>query len=166
MSCKLSFSKIKHNCIRISVHAGRWVKRVGGLCVTISRFLNNEALNIVWNYSLYFVSLYLHAICILLLEFLISDNFLLVCFYEFIEQNKQSLSLKLVSAIFIDFFYFLFCQIIALQKLCIFYYSKKLFSFSRYSNFCNFFPFFSHFPDSKGQMEVEWFMMPWICINL
>ena len=33
--------------------------------------------------------------------------------------------------------------------------SKKLFSFSRYSNFCKFFPSFPRFPDSKGQMEVE-----------
>ena len=32
---------------------------------------------------------------------------------------------------------------------------KKLFSFSRHSNFCNFFPSFPHFPDSKGQMEVK-----------
>ena len=33
--------------------------------------------------------------------------------------------------------------------------SKKLFSFSRYSNFCDFFPTFPQFSDSKGQMEVE-----------
>ena len=26
---------------------------------------------------------------------------------------------------------------------------------NRYSKFCNFFPLFPHFPDSKGQMEVE-----------
>ena len=32
--------------------------------------------------------------------------------------------------------------------------SKKLFSFSRYSNFCNS-PLSTHFSDSKGQMEVE-----------
>ena len=37
--------------------------------------------------------------------------------------------------------------------------SKKLFSYSRYSNFCDFFPSFSHVLDSKGQMEVESFMM-------
>ena len=36
-----------------------------------------------------------------------------------------------------------------------FIWSKKLFSFSRYSNFYNFFPSFPHIPDSKGQMEVE-----------
>ena len=52
---------------------------------------------------------------------------------------------------------FIFHQIIALQKLrkVFFISSKKLFSFSRYSNFCNFFLSFSHFPDSKGQVEVE-----------
>ena len=37
---------------------------------------------------------------------------------------------------------------------------KKLFSFSKYSNFCNLFPV-PHFPDKKGQMEVEWFVMSW-----
>ena len=33
--------------------------------------------------------------------------------------------------------------------------SKKLFSLSRYSNLRNFFPFFSHFLDSKGQMKYN-----------
>ena len=37
--------------------------------------------------------------------------------------------------------------------------SKKLFSLLRYSNFCNLFPSFPQFPDSKGQMEVEKFMI-------
>ena len=36
---------------------------------------------------------------------------------------------------------------------------KKLFSFSRYSLFCNFFSLFPQFPDSKGQMKVEYIMM-------
>ena len=50
-----------------------------------------------------------------------------------------------------------FHQMIRLQKLwkVFFISSKKLFSFSRYSNFYNFFPSFLHIPDSKGQMEVE-----------
>ena len=39
---------------------------------------------------------------------------------------------------------------------------KKLFLFSRYSHFCNFFPSIPHFPDSKEQVEVEQFMMSWI----
>ena len=33
--------------------------------------------------------------------------------------------------------------------------SKKHFSFLRYSKFCDFFPSFPHFPNSKGQLEVE-----------
>ena len=36
---------------------------------------------------------------------------------------------------------------------------KKCFSFSRYSNFCNFSPSFPQFPDLEGQMEVEYIMM-------
>ena len=42
--------------------------------------------------------------------------------------------------------------------------SKNLISFSRYSNFCYFFPPFPNFPDSEGQMEVEKFMnvMNWL----
>ena len=43
--------------------------------------------------------------------------------------------------------------------------SKKLFSFLRYSNFCNFFLHIPHFPDTKGQMQVKQFMMS-TCINL
>ena len=62
--------------------------------------------------------------------------------------------LKLVSAIFYQVF--IFHQVIALSKLkMIFISSKKLFSFSRYSDFCYFFPSSPQFPDSKGQMEVE-----------
>ena len=50
-----------------------------------------------------------------------------------------------------------FQQMTALQNLrkMFFISSKKLFWFSRYSNFCNFFPSSPQFPDSKGQMEVE-----------
>ena len=64
-------------------------------------------------------------------------------------------TLKFVSVIFIKFLFF--HQIIGLQKLwkMFFISSKKLFSFSRYSHFCNFFPSFPHFPDSKWQMGVE-----------
>ena len=43
--------------------------------------------------------------------------------------------------------------------------SKKLVLFLVYSNFCNFFPSFLHFPDSKGQMEVEKFTMSWIGLH-
>ena len=56
--------------------------------------------------------------------------------------------------------YFLFFhQMLAFQKLCtmLFISAKKLFSFSRYSNFRNYFPSFPHFADSKGHMNVmDW----------
>ena len=57
-------------------------------------------------------------------------------------------SLKLTSAVFFLFFH---------QKLwkILFISSKKLFLFSRYSNVCNLFPSFPHFPDSKGCMKLE-----------
>ena len=62
--------------------------------------------------------------------------------------------LKLVSAIFYQIFIFSpnDSPLKTMKKL---FSSKKLFSFSRYSNFCIFSPSFPHFPDSKGQMEVE-----------
>ena len=71
-------------------------------------------------------------------------------------KSDKTLSLKLVSVIFYQIFIF-FNQMIALQKLwkVFFISSKKLFLFSRYSIFCNFFTSFPHFPDTKGQMEVE-----------
>ena len=64
-------------------------------------------------------------------------------------------SLKLVSAIFYQIF--IFHKMLALKKpwKMFFISSKKLISFTRYSNFCIFSPFFPHFPDSKGQREVE-----------
>ena len=62
---------------------------------------------------------------------------------------------------FIKFLFF--HQMIALPKLwkVLFISSKKLFSFSRYSYFCNLFPSFPQFPDTKGQMEVGQFVMSW-----
>ena len=65
------------------------------------------------------------------------------------------LCLKLVSTIFYQIF--IFNQMIPCQKLwkMFFISSKKLFSFLRYSIFCNFFPSLPHYPDSKGQMEME-----------
>ena len=55
------------------------------------------------------------------------------------------------------------CQMVALQNLwkTFFISSKKLFSFLRYSNFCNIFPSVLHFPDSKGQVGVDLFTMAW-----
>ena len=69
-------------------------------------------------------------------------------------QAYNNVCLKLVSAIS--------CQISIFspndspsETMKIFFISsKKLFLFSRYSIFCNFFPF-PYFPDSKEQMEVE-----------
>ena len=60
-----------------------------------------------------------------------------------------------------------FRQKIAFQKLweLFFISSKNLFLFSRYSNFCDFFPPFPDFPDTKGQMEVESFVMSWIGLH-
>ena len=74
--------------------------------------------------------------------------------------------LKLASAIFCQIF--IFRQIIALQKLwkMFFISSKKVFSFLIYWIFCNFFPPFPHFPDSKGQMGVDKFMMSWIGLHI
>ena len=40
-------------------------------------------------------------------------------------------------------------------KHCEKFHIKKLFSFTRYSGFCDFLPSFPHFPDSKAQKEVE-----------
>ena len=78
----------------------------------------------------------------------------LISFYSSRNHQKTVVSggieAKLVSAIY--FFY----QMIALQKLWQMHFilSKKLFSFSRYSNICDYFPSFPHFPGSKGQMKV------------
>ena len=63
--------------------------------------------------------------------------------------------LKLVSAISYQIFIFSpNCSPIKTVKN-IFISSKKLFSFSRYLNFCDFSPSVQHFPDLKRQMEVE-----------
>ena len=53
--------------------------------------------------------------------------------------------------------FLVFHQLIAPQKLwkVFFISTKKHFSFSRYSNFCNFFSSFPHFTDAEVQMEVE-----------
>ena len=60
---------------------------------------------------------------------------------------------ELVSAIF----YFCTLLLIAFQKLwkMLFISSKKLFSFWKYSNFCNILSPFPHFADAKGQLKLE-----------
>ena len=67
------------------------------------------------------------------------------CFYVDIRQIQNIL--KLVSAILYQFFIFS-PNFFTLQKLwkMLFISSKKLFSFSRYSNFCIFFSSFPYFP--------------------
>ena len=70
--------------------------------------------------------------------------------------------LKLVSAIIYQIFIFSpFDSPLKLWKM-LFISSKKLFSLSRYSNFCDFLPSFPHFPDSKGQMEIIYDVMNWL----
>ena len=75
-------------------------------------------------------------------------------------------NLKACVHYFLSNFYF-FHWMTALKKLWKMFIilSKKLFSYSRYSKFCNFFPSFAHFPDWKGQMEVEQFMMSWFGLH-
>ena len=77
------------------------------------------------------------------------------CPYYLSGEVDTFLSLKLLSAIFNKFLFFHLT--IALQKLWkMFFISfKNLFSFLRYSDFCIFSSSFPHFPNSKGQMEVE-----------
>ena len=69
--------------------------------------------------------------------------------------NAVKKSCKLVSAIFYQIFIFSPNDSPSKTMKNVFISSKKLFSFSRYSNFCIFFPSFPHYPDSKGQMEAE-----------
>ena len=67
---------------------------------------------------------------------------------------QSSSSLKLVSAIFYQIFIFSQNDSPLKTTKNVFILSKKLFSFSRYSNFCHFSPSFPYFPDPKGQVEV------------
>ena len=70
-------------------------------------------------------------------------------------KNFHFSSLSLCPLFFINFLFF--HQMMALPKLwkMFFVSSKKLFPFSRYSNFCIFPTSFSVFPDWKGQIDVE-----------
>ena len=64
-------------------------------------------------------------------------------------------SLKLVSTIFYQIFIFPPNDSPLKTIKNVFYFIEKAIFVSRYLNFCDFFPSFPHFPDSKGQMEVE-----------
>ena len=66
------------------------------------------------------------------------------CISVLLTQNIEC-SLKLVSAIFLNFFSANDSPSNIIKNV---FSSKKLFSFSRHSNFCNFFPSFPQFPDS------------------
>ena len=82
-------------------------------------------------------------------------------------QSGQVAVLKLVSAIFIKFLFF--HQIIALQKLWKKFsiLSKMLFSFSRYSNFCNFSLPFRTFQIQKNKWKWnKLWCHELTCINL
>ena len=64
--------------------------------------------------------------------------------------------LKLVSAIFYQIFIFSPNDSPLKTDKCFLFCLKSSFcSQDIYSNFCGFLPSFAHFPDSKGQMEVE-----------
>ena len=65
-----------------------------------------------------------------------NGNLRIDCFLWSVSRFKLLNTLKLVSAVFVKFSFFY--QMIALQKLwkMLFISSKKLFSFSRYSNIC------------------------------
>ena len=77
---------------------------------------------------------------------------------DYSDNKMKTTKLKLACAIFYQSF--IFSPNDDLQKLwkMFFIASKKPFSFSRYSNFCNFPPPFPHFQDSKDKWK---FMMSW-----
>ena len=79
----------------------------------------------------------------------------------FLPEGKW-VALKLVSAIFYQIF--IFSPNDSPSKLWKMFFasSKKLFSFSRYSNFCILFPSFPHFPGSKS---TNGSMMSWIGLH-
>ena len=75
-----------------------------------------------------------------------------------VKKNKKKTANCLLKPVSIIFYQFLFFhQMITLHELwkMFFISSKKLLSFSRYSNFYDFLPSFTNFPHSKGQLEVE-----------
>ena len=74
---------------------------------------------------------------------------------HYLHTRKEDNNLKLVSAIFYQILIFSPSDSPWKTMNNVFISSKKLFSFSRHSNFCNFCSSFPHLPDSKGQMEVE-----------
>ena len=82
-------------------------------------------------------------------------------FWTFWKKNWLSLAscplfiLKVVPAIFYQIFTFSPNDNLSKTMNNVFLFHLKSSSFSRYSNFCNFYPSFPHFSDSKGQMKVK-----------
>ena len=85
--------------------------------------------------------------------FILPHNYWIIYCFSNYAISSMSL-LKLVSAIFYQTFNFSPNDSYSEAMNNVFYF-RKLFSFSRYSNFCDFFPSCPCFSDSKGQMEVE-----------
>ena len=89
------------------------------------------------------------------------NNFLTNLYHSVTSGNtrKFSFPIKTFKSLCLLFFikFLFFHKMIALQKLwkMFFISPKKLFSFARYSSFCNFFPSFPCFSDPKGQMEEQ-----------
>ena len=105
-------------------------------------------LTCVWSFCRHWIKGLMHA----------AENSFIYCFMFDHVLNIWPIGmilLTLASVIFIK--YLFFHQMVAFQKLwkMLFISSKKLFSFSRYSNFCDFFPSLPNFPDIKGEMKVE-----------
>ena len=63
----------------------------------------------------------------------------------------ETLILKASVRYFLSKFYFFTIYSPSKTMKCFFFFSSK----KLYSKFCDFFPSFLHFPDTKGQMEVE-----------
>ena len=79
------------------------------------------------------------------------------CFFLYLgfihlEENNQEVW-SLCPLFFINFLFFTKWKPFKNYEYMFFISSKKLFSFSRYSSLCNFFPSFPHFPDSKGKSK-------------
>ena len=73
--------------------------------------------------------------------------------------HKYLRLLSLVSAIFYQIFIFSLKDSHSKTITNVFYFIKKAPFVLEIFKFLNFFPSFPHFPDSKGQMEVESYMM-------
>ena len=121
----------------------------GMVVLHFSGFLRNGKRPFVWKTGILFLC---GEIWIIYIKFKTAKwpNQILQFFSKWFYWRKSLCPLFFIKFLFLH-------QMTALQKLwkVSFISSKKLFSFLRYSNFCNIFPSFPQFPDTKGQMEVE-----------